>query len=168
VKFAAVSSIAQTVCFNCGQGLDASDPFRVLTRTCGACFASLGSSGDVEISEYLEVLEHPAALLAKDHTIIVANNHFRTLRLHEEAIGVKVGEALECMYSATLGRCGETVACILCALRRSVEQTWLTGQGMRGVPMSYPHRATERKRVEVNTEKVGDAVLVIVSNPPDP
>jgi hypothetical protein len=114
------------------------------------------------ISDYLETLNAPAALLALDQTILLANSRLQMIRPSQEEPGLRVGEALGCMYAQTLGRCGETVACILCKLKNTVEHTLLTGEGLHGVQMSYPHQSEARKTFSITTEKMGSAVLVIL------
>jgi hypothetical protein len=152
----------QIVCYGCRLSLDHSDHLRRVTRACESCFNDLMSSRRSDLPEYLNALASPAALVTPDHTVLFANSEFRRLQIDKTVIGQQVGDVLECMYAPLLGRCGETVACILCSLRRAVERTWLTGEGLRGVPVSYPHRVVARKTMTVTTERVGDAVLVVL------
>jgi hypothetical protein len=151
-----------TMCFRCRQSLDAHDELRSVTRTCGQCFGILLSGRDERLAHFLESLAVPAVLLAPDQTVLASNSRFQDMAHAHEITGVRVGEALGCMYTSTLGMCGETVACLLCRLKRSVEQTWATGEGLRGVPMSYPHSQDARRAFTVMTEKVGDAVLLMI------
>lgn len=144
--------------------LDHSDHLRRVTRACDSCFTTLVSSENQKLPLYLDSLDHPAALVTPAHTVLVANRQFQLLQQDREVIGQQVGDVLECMYAPLLGRCGETVACILCSLRRAVERTWTTGEGLRGVSVSYPHKVEARKSVNVTTEKVGQAVLVILDS----
>ena len=156
--------MGQVICFGCGCSLEQADHFHQLTQACDSCLDSLVFASGISLSVYLESRPHPAALLARDHTVLFANSLFRALKLDQEAVGLRVGEVINCMFSTTLGRCGETEVCILCSLRRAVEHTWRTGEGLRGVPMNYPHKGMKRKSVELTTEKVGDAVLVVLAD----
>ena len=158
--------MSQPFCYRCRQSLDQKDDLRVLTRTCGPCFTALLSSRDRNLSEYLESLEMPSALVDHNQTILFSNSLFRGMMGENETVGLRVGEALDCMYAGTLGRCGDTVACLLCRLKRSVEHTLLTGEGLRAVPISYPHRASSRKSFVLTTEKVGNAVLIVMRTAP--
>ncbi len=159
--------MGETVCFRCRKRLDDNDELRSLTGTCRQCFGVLLSEGGERLSSFLESLPGPAALVARDHTVLESNNRFQTLAVDHEVAGLRVGDLLDCMYTSTLGKCGETVACLLCHLKRSVEQTWLTGEGLRGVPISYPHRIQSRKSLTVTTEKVGDSVLIMIETAAD-
>jgi len=158
--------MAETVCIRCRHTLDQKNALSGLTGTCGQCFGVILSERNGELASYLESVAVPAALLAPDHTVLASNRRFQSMTADHGAVGLRIGEALDCMYTSTLGKCGETVACLLCHLKRSVEQTWQTGQGLRGVPMSYPHKADSRKTVTVMTEKVGDAVLLMIQPRP--
>jgi hypothetical protein len=154
--------MGQTVCFRCRQALEESDTLRSLTRACDNCFATVLSTQDERLTGYLESLDHPAALIAPDLSILFANRRFlQTVSGHESA-GLRVGEALDCTYAQTLGQCGETVPCILCHLKQAVDQTWQRGQGLRGVPMSYPHKTLARKAYTITTEKIGEGVLLLL------
>lgn len=156
--------MGQTNCFGCGQSLEQTDRFQLLAQLCKPCLNSLVFASGISLSVYLESRPHPAALLAHDHTVLLANSLFRAMRLDQEVVGIRAGEVIGCLYASTLGRCGETEVCILCSLRRAVDQTWRTGEGLRGIPMNYPHRAAGRKTVEITTEKIGDAVLVVMAD----
>jgi len=158
--------MSQPFCYRCRQSLDENDDLRLLTRTFGPCFSALLSSRDKNLSDYLESLEAPSALVDHEQTILFSNSRFRGMMRESSTVGLRVGEALDCMYTQTLGRCGDTVACLLCRLKRSVEHTFLTGEGLRAVPISYPHRAESRKTFVITTEKVGNAVLLVMGTVP--
>ena len=147
------------------RSLDEKDHLRFLTRTCEPCFNVLLSSRDQSLAEYLESLKLPAALLAQDHSVLFANRLFQGFKVGSDVLGLRVGDVLGCMYAPLLGRCGETVTCILCALRRSIEETQRTGQGLRGVSISYPHREDQRRAYSITTQKAGDAVLLMLEPP---
>ena len=155
--------MSQIFCYGCRLSLDHSDHLRRVTQACESCFSTLLSSDNGSLPAYLESLPYPAALVTPAHTVLVANRQFQSLQQDKAVVGQQVGDVLECMYAPLLGRCGQTVACILCSLRRAVELTWTTGEGLRGVSMSYPHKVETRKSVNVTTEKVGQAVLVILA-----
>ncbi|HEY9595528.1 MAG TPA: hypothetical protein VHE79_13705 [Spirochaetia bacterium] len=125
------------------------------------------STRDGTLTAYLESLGPAAALLAEDHTVLFANRRFRALKPDGEVLGVRIGQVLGCMYSPLLGGCGETVTCILCSLRRSVEQTLITGEGLRAVPVSYPHQHDMRRTFSLTTQRTGDAVLVLLESRPE-
>ena len=154
--------MGQTVCFRCMRTLEQDDELHVLTRTCEKCFAAALSSRDGKLSGYLESLGMPAALIGLDHTVLSSNGRFQSMAPHRTVDGLRLGDVLECMYAPLLGRCGETVACLVCRLKKSVAHTLLTGEGLRGVPFSFPHKEEGRKTFALTTEIVGDAVLLLM------
>jgi hypothetical protein len=154
--------MGQTICFSCRRSLEQEDELRILTKACDKCLTAVLSSRGEKLSAYLELLEIPAALVSQDQTILESNGLFQGIASHRAAVGLRLGEALDCMYAPMLGLCGDTVPCILCKLKRSVEHTWRTGEGFREVPFSFPHKVKARATFSISTEKVGDAVLLLV------
>ncbi len=154
--------MGQTVCFRCRQALEEGDKLHSLTRACDTCFVTVFSTQDERLTGYLESLDHPAALISPDLSILFANGRFLKAVSGHETAGLRVGEALDCTYAQTLGQCGETVPCILCHLKQAVDQTWQSGEGLRGVAMSYPHRTLARKAYTITTQRVHDGVLLLL------
>jgi hypothetical protein len=113
------------------------------------------------LSRYLESLDIPAVILSQDHMVLDSNTLFQRMASGREVVGNRVGEALDCMYAPLLGICGETTPCLLCKVRRSIEHTWLTGEGLREVPFSFPHKVGVRKTYGITTERVGEAILLL-------
>lgn len=129
---------------------------------CEQCFNMIVSSRDEELSAYLELLGTPAALLSQDQMVLKSNTRFQRMASNREVAGVRLGEVLDCMYAPLLGLCGETVPCLLCKVKRSIEHTWRTGEGLLEVPFSFPHKVESRKTFAITTEKVGDAILLLL------
>ena len=144
------------------RSLENEEELYVLIGTCRKCFFAVLSSRDSVVADYLESLRIPAALVAQDQTVLSANGKFQGMGSSGSVVGLKLGEALECMYTPILGRCGDTVACLLCHLKRAVESTWVTGEGLRGVPFSFPHKAEGRRSYSIMTEIVAGAVLLLM------
>jgi hypothetical protein len=157
--------MVQTLCFRCMRSLDEDDELNFLTRTCEKCFQTVLSSRNGKLSAYLESLDIPAALLSQDQTVLSSNGRFQRMAPGRQADGLRLGEVIECMYSPLLGRCSETVACLLCRLKKSVDHTWRTREGLRGVPISFPHKAEGRKTFTITTEIVGGAILLLMGTP---
>jgi hypothetical protein len=149
------------------RSLEEKDELRLLTKTCEKCFDSVLSSGDRRLSAYLDSLNVPAALIGEDQTVLMANEHFQGMAQNSDVVGSTLGEVMECMYAPLLGRCGGSAPCLLCRIKRSVDHTWSTGEGLRGVPVSFPHKAEGRKTFTIATEPVGGAVLLLMGTPSD-
>ena len=157
--------MGDTLCFLCMRSLEREDELNILTRTCEKCFTAMLSSHDKKLSAYLESLDMPAALLSQDQTVLLSNGRFQRMAPNRNVEGLRLGDVIECMYAPLLGRCGETVACLLCKLKRSVERTWVAREGLRGVSISFPHKAEGRKTYTITTEIVGSAVLLLMGSP---
>ncbi len=157
--------MAEGTCVRCERALAGDDHIGRLVGVCPRCLRQVLSPRDHSVSEYLDTIRIPAALVSENLQVLFANTDFRTLRPDADPETLRVGEMLSCMYTATLGRCGETVTCLLCAMKQSINHTSSTGNGVRARPMSYPHRKDVRKVYLISTEKVGDAVLVVLEGP---
>jgi ferredoxin len=155
--------MGSTVCFSCRRPLEPGDDLRLMRKACGQCFSTILSSSSEKLSAYLESLDGPAALLSEEQVILVSNSFFQKMTSNREVVGRKVGEVLECMYTPLLGSCGETVACGLCKLKISVEHTSLTGEELRKVTLSVPHKAEARRTFTITTGIVGGAVLLVMA-----
>jgi hypothetical protein len=116
-------------------------------------------------SAYLESLDMPAALVSQDQVVIESNALFLRMASGNVVAGTRIGEVLDCMYAPLLGLCGETVPCLLCKVRRSLEHTSLTGEGLREVPFSFPHKGEIRRTFAITTEKAGDTILLLLGPP---
>lgn len=156
--------MGQRLCIRCMRSLEEEDELHFLTKTCEKCFAEALSSGDKKLSTYLESLDMPAALVSGDQTVLVSNSRFQRMAPGRSVTGLRIGEVIECTYAPILGRCGETVACLLCKLRSSIERTWLTREGIRGVPVSFPSKVEGRQTYTITTEPVDGAVLLLMGS----
>ena len=156
--------MGQTVRLDSTRRFDEEDGAQLETRALATRSSRVLSSHDKRLSGHMESLDSPAVIVAQDYTILLANKSFRK-KVSHEVVGLRVGEAMNCSYSAVLGRCGETFACLLCALKKSVDHTLLTGEGLRGVRMSYPHKAEARRTSTITTVKVVDGVLLLLGTP---
>lgn len=130
-------------------------------NVCNACLTTL-----VPSLAYLESLDQPAAIVARDHTILFSNSHLRKLIefAHDDA-GIRIGEALDCQYAEEHEPCGETEFCFQCELRRFVALARITGERIGEIPMSFRQKSGKNQTLRFSTEKAGDAVLLMISSP---
>ena len=152
------------LCIRCMRSLEEEDELHFLTKTCEKCFSEALSSGEKKVVTYLESLDLPAALVSEDQTVLISNDPFQRLAPGRNVTGLRIGEVIECTYSPILGRCGETVACLLCKLRGSIERTVATREGIRGVAVSFPSKTEGRKTYTITTEPINGAVLVLIGS----
>ncbi len=144
-----------------------------MSHTCPLCGAALGAdagSGTFcpvcsrtahQLSHFLETLDSPAALIARDHTILLANNLLRRmLQADRDSRGLRIGEAIGCKYAEPNDACGEAHACYHCALKRLIELSRITGERLSGLPLSVRQKSGADHSFRLSTEKTGEAILL--------
>ncbi len=150
--------MSRTACDRCGRGLDPRE--LLLEKLCEECFNSLLSSRDETLSEYLEALGRPAALLSSNLTVLFANFKFcKALMIFpHDIVGRMIGEVLNCVYTSTPGSCGETVSCSLCDLKKLIE---LSQKEERSIytQVDYLRKPGILMRMEIIVKKAGEAIL---------
>ena len=117
---------------------------------------------------FLRSLNRPAALVARDLTVLFSNSRLRKMlkKFGHDVVGLRIGEVLDCKYAASPSRCGETEGCLQCELRRLIELTRIAGERLTGIPISFQNKSGARKTFKITTEKAGDAVLLIIAGLP--
>ncbi|MGO9411082.1 MAG: hypothetical protein ACLQCB_10065 [Spirochaetia bacterium] len=155
--------MGQTVCVRCGQILDGRSGFH-LVMLCEPCLNALLSSNMEILEELLDSLEQPAALVARDHTVLLSNHRLSRMleKFDHDIVGLRFGEALGCRYAANEHRCGENEVCLHCGLRRLVELARISGEKIGGFPMTIRHRSGDSQSFTFATEKAGEAVLLMI------
>ncbi len=152
--------MGEKICSRCGKDLSANhDIFLAEVRE--TCFNFLLSSRDDRLAECLDSVDWPAAILARDHTVLLSNDLLRESS-NAEAGDQRIGEVLGCINAALLGKCGETFACFLCGIRKSIEHTITTGEKLHGYETSLQKRSGANQALRITTEKAGDAVLLVI------
>ncbi len=155
--------MGEGICSRCGQGLSAThDIFLAALRE--TCFTFLLSTRTEELAECLDSLEGPAAIIARDHTLLLSNDLLGR-DSGTDAEKPRIGEVLDCVNAALLGRCGETMACFLCGIRKSIEHTLKTGERLFRYQTSVQKRSGANQIFMITTEKAGGTVLLIIEVP---
>jgi hypothetical protein len=117
------------------------------------------------LQEFIDSIHVPVVLVDSKVMIIGANtaaaSYFHTkLSIIE---GVKPGDVFECEYAALPEGCGRTIHCNGCVIRRTVKETWLTGESRVNVTACLnrkTHGASFQEKLSITTVKAGDAVLL--------
>ncbi len=132
---------------------------------CPDCLQEVLGSRAVPIQDFLDSFGDPVLLVDQDGRILKGNRQaLQTLgRGAEEVEGRFGGDAFCCRYAELPGGCGNTVHCRSCTIRRTVEDTLLTGRPHLRVP-AYPdlHFEAGEFKVEflISTERVDGVVLL--------
>ena len=127
-------------------------------RVCKDCSRLL-----LGLSRLLESFGSPAALVARDHTVLVTNSLLRRTFNEQAAVGLRIGETIGCRNAAAYGPCGETFACPHCGLKRLIELSRLTGERLDGITTRFQQISGPSRAFKLSTEKAGEAILLKVA-----
>ncbi len=166
-----------SICAWCGRTLaDAPDPGsdgRWITHgICDECRDTLLGTMGIPLGEYLDSLPEPILLVDGKARVLDANAALRSSTREPGALppGRLLGEVFECVHSAEPGGCGRTIHCSGCTIRRTVTDTFETGEGHLRVPATLTLSATGEPapvQLLITTEKAGDHVLLRVDEAAD-
>jgi hypothetical protein len=121
------------------------------------------SSGDEKLSDCLEQLNTPAALVAGDLTVLLANSQLRRMLFIHDVVGLRIGKALGCSYASLPGRCGEASVCLQCEMRKAVVFTHFSDGRLSEKTISLAHTTEAKKTFTLTTEKAGEAILMMIT-----
>ncbi len=158
-----MAGMTKTTCFRCGTRVDAAEGLH-LVRLCSPCLDALLRDGGDRLSAFLDSVDRPAALVARDHTVLHSNSLLGRLlsKFGHDIVGLRIGEALECVYAGSERPCGEGEVCLHCGLRRLVELARISGEKIAQFPLVLRHRSGESQAFTFATEKAGEAVLLMI------
>jgi len=122
------------VCAWCGKEItnsyNESVPERQISHgICEKCYAEIESSFEIPLTDYLNSLPLPIALVDQDGTVVTANRPLQSL-LNKDLShigGFKGGDVFECPYASLPEGCGNTIHCSACTIRITVMDTYNTG-----------------------------------------
>jgi len=134
---------------------------------CEECAYHLFAQIGMPLRKYLDGLGAPVLVMNPDGSVKTVNSQATELVQKElsEIEGNLGGDVFECAYASLPGGCGQTVHCSGCTIRKTVMETFETGQSRLRVP-AYLNRESsgeaEQIRFLISTEKVADIVLLRV------
>ena len=160
----------KVICAGCGLGLgkkpaESLGPDAVSHGVCEPCAIRFLAKTGVPVDEYIESLPVPTVLVTSDAVVNSANSSALSLLGKEpaEIQGRKGGNVFECMYADLPEGCGKTVHCSGCAIRRTVTDTWRTGEPHLRVPAYLRQSSggvTTRLEYLISAEKRGGMVFL--------
>jgi len=140
------------------------------TVTHGICPSCLETHFQLRQSTLIDVLDGlDAPVIIVDSTVCVrcANKQAQVLlnKVLPDIEGVVAGDVLECAYAKLSGGCGNTTHCDGCMIRKTVMDTYQTGESHLKIA-AHLLQGTADNNQEVtlllSTEKVNDVVLLRV------
>jgi PAS domain-containing protein len=136
---------------------------------CISCRDRLLSEGGQTLRDFLEKLNVPILLMDQQGCVLSINGPAQLLlgkKLHDIENRL-AGEVIECVHSREPGGCGGTIHCKSCTIRKTVADTYASGNSHVGVP-AYQDIGTlsESRQVRflITTEKIGSRVMLRIDD----
>ena len=138
----------------------------IVHGVCNACQLKLNMDNSVCLQEFVDSLEAPVAVISAGG-IVETGNHKLAALLDQplNAIQKKLGGVVfKCVNAGLPQGCGRTIHCSGCAVRRTIEDTFKTGQPHYKVPayLRCADNSESPRDVEllISTEKIQDIVFL--------
>jgi hypothetical protein len=136
---------------------------------CSSCRDNFEFQMGVPLQKYLDSL--PLPVLAVDRSVVVKASNARACHAlgkdPREVIQHRGGNVFECSHARLPEGCGGTVHCSGCAIRRSVERTYETGEPQIRVPAVLKREgpgSVSDVALIITTVKSGEVVLLQVED----
>ena len=136
---------------------------------CDACAARVLANPGETLLDFLDRLEAPILAILPDGKVFTANQKAQNLlgKRLEQVQNYPGGEVIECHYAHFGDGCGLDIHCQSCTIRKTVLETFATGQSRINVP-AYPDLqiGSEVKTMSllISTRKFGDFVLLQIDD----
>ena len=139
----------------------------IIRSICTTCLESFAFQMGVPLQTFLDSLPVPIFVVNDDVVVQAANKlGYGLLKKDSQSVLKKLGGIVfDCAYAQLPEGCGRTVHCSGCAIRRSVYQTFTTGESLVGVPATLHAGEPEKTQaiaMTISTERMGDVVLLQV------
>ena len=156
------------VCAWCGRDLGATDDGyeEISHGICESCCDTLlHPERENGLGAFLERFAFPVLVVNSSSEAVDGNGAALSLvgRNRSQIKGELLGVVFECEYSHLPGGCGKTIHCQGCAIRKSVEHTFESGEPLYDVPSFVDCSkagATDRQELKLTTWKSGEAVFL--------
>lgn len=132
-------------------------------RLCGSCKEYVSRHIGMPLQEYIDSLSLPVLVLDNDVRVKAVNTAAcKTLgKRPSDMLEQMGGRVFECANSTLPGGCGRTVHCSGCAIRRTVTNTWETGEAQARVPATLTSsNQSEAVSMTLTTIKAGELVML--------
>lgn len=146
---------------------------RISLPLCPSCSELMVFQMGVPLQTFIDRLPAPIFVVDNNGTVEAANSlGYRFLNKKPQDVVKKLqGVVFECAYSRLPEGCGGTIHCSGCAIRRSVHETYETGESRIEVPATLKYDGPDDPRdVEmlISTEKMGEVVLLRIDKVCEP
>jgi hypothetical protein len=132
---------------------------------CKDCIDNMEFQTGVDLERFIETIKEPVVVVNADVEVNAVNSEARKiLGTKFPAMSNKLlGDVFECAYARFPEGCGRTLHCSGCAIRKTVEDTFNTGDPHWNIPATLKYEETlEPEMIEMNisTEKIKDVVFL--------
>ncbi len=132
---------------------------------CHSCAADLWGETGTRLDDFLNSLGVPTLLIDPRLRVHRTNRELRALvgKTEGQVEGQFNGEVFDCWNATLPGGCGHTVECSACVVRKTVLDTYNSGDGHQQVPVVLKIRENgvgKDFEFVLTTEKAGETVVV--------
>jgi hypothetical protein len=160
-----------SICAWCNTPLraDAGELGPVSHGICGPCLVSMEYRPQ-PLTAFLETLAAPVMAVNPEGRVVGSNDRLLSFvgKPRSAALERLGGDVISCIYSEMPGGCGETVHCLGCSIRNTVNDTRATRQAKSHVPafayVRTPDQGMVKLRLLISTECAGGLVLLRVDD----
>lgn len=160
------------ICFECQTELRPPDqlenPEELISHgLCRKCLEISMSRFGRSLTNYLQSFSEPVLVVDQDGRIITVNDSGQEVLSKNitKIEGYLGGQVFGCLHSREPGGCGETLHCLSCVVRNTVEETYKTGIAHHRIPACQDLDTVSGPRTTrfiISTEKIEKAVLLIL------
>lgn len=148
-----------------GSSIDGLDDGRITHGICLACVTREFADVGIPLTNFLDALPAPVAVVNAEGIILMVNNAAAQLidRPKEAVSGLLGGDVFGCVYAGLPGGCGNTVHCSACTIRNTVMESMRTGMLIKNQPAYLKAGAVENPTdydMLITTEKTNGIVLL--------
>lgn len=153
--------MGKAICLRCNAPLEAGDGISN-GNICRPCTSTLAG--------VLETLDRPAAYVTRDLTVMTSNSLFTRYfgRFHHDAMGLSIGEAMQCRSAEKRDHCGEAALCLHCGIRRLIDLARITGESFSDIPLLLRDTTGAEQLFRFSCTKAEESILVVLTAGPDP
>ena len=147
---------------------DNNSKYEIPHGICLSCKEYFFSDQTHTLNSFLNKLQEPVLIVNDNGDVLLANDHAqKILKKEVPAENFKIGNFVECAYARMPEGCGNTIHCVACTMRNSINNTFKTGKSLKRVPAVLNHingHKTDRVDFLISTEKVDDIVLLRIDD----
>jgi PilZ domain-containing protein/PAS domain-containing protein len=128
---------------------------------CPDCKNTFAFQEGVSLQQYIDSIPYPILFVDKDMRVSFGNAKACKIlgKAHDAVTGRLYGEVFECSHSRLPEGCGRTICCSGCTIRRTVTQSFRTGEGQGQIPATLKQNGSDVS-LQITTLNVGEIVLL--------